>query len=209
MKSKPLLVGITGGIGSGKTIISKVFQTLGVPVYNSDDRAKSLLNEDESLKSAVVERFGPETYDARGMLNRQFLAKTVFADEKKLASLNALVHPAVGVDFSRWTEAHAGQPYLVKEAALLFETGSYRSLDYTILVKAPEEVRVLRILKRDTQRSRRQIADIINKQLSDSEKEKLADFVLSNDDKELLIPQILEIDKIICSEAKKRALREV
>lgn len=209
MKSKPLLVGITGGIGSGKTTISKVFQTLGVPVYNSDARAKSLLNEDEKLKSAVVERFGRDAYDANGMLNRQFLAKTVFADEKKLESLNALVHPAVGHNFSLWTQAHTSHSYLIKEAALLFETGSYRSLDYTILVKAPEEVRILRILKRDPQRSRQQIADIINKQLGDSEKEKLANFILTNDDKELLIPQILKIDETIRGEAKKRALREV
>ena len=209
MKNKPLLVGITGGIGSGKTTVSKVFQTLGVPVYNSDDRAKSLLNEDEQLKSAVVERFGPDAYDASGMLNRQFLAVTVFGDEKKLASLNALVHPAVGINFSEWTQAHPGHPYLIKEAALLFETGSYHSLDYIILVKAPEETRIQRILKRDPQRSKQQIADIIAKQLTDPEKEKLADFVLSNDDKELLIPQILEIDETIRGEAKKKALPEV
>lgn len=140
-----LLVGITGGIGSGKSLVCRILEVLGIPVYNADARAKWLLAHDEPLKSAVIKNFGEEAYGADGQLNRQFLAGKVFNDSGQVEILNQLVHPRVGQDFNQWVTRQRDAAYLVKEAALLFESGSYKTLDQVITINAPEAIRIKRV----------------------------------------------------------------
>lgn len=190
-----LRIGITGGIGSGKSIASRLFHTLGVPVYDADTRARWVMENDKALRAELLAAFGPETYDAAGRLNRPALAGTVFSNPARLAQLNALVHPHVGTDFERWAAAQqqAGHAYVLKEAALLFEAGSYQQLDRIITVFAPLAVRAARVLRRDPQRSAADVAAIMAKQLSEEEKMQRADYVLVNDDVQPLLPQVLAL----------------
>ncbi|MEQ9102044.1 MAG: dephospho-CoA kinase [Imperialibacter sp.] len=206
--SKPMLVGVTGGIGSGKSTVCKIFEVLGVPVYNSDDRAKSLMVEDIVLVEGIRAAFGEEAYLDNKNLNRNFLAKEVFSNPSKLETLNSLVHPAVGRDFASWVAVQSSQPYVIKEAALLFETGSNNSLDSVVLVTAPEELRVSRVLARDPQRSQKQVRDIIGNQLKDEEKKKLADYILNNNEQELLVPEVVALHETLLTTAAKRAAKE-
>jgi len=191
-KTAPLLVGITGGIGAGKTTLSKFFTLLGIPVYFADDRAKWLMTTDEALKDLILERFGEESFTQDGQLNRSFLAKTVFSDPENTAVMNTLVHPAVKKDFTQWAVKQS-TPYILKEAALLFETGSYRDLHKTILVSAPLEIRLTRVMARDPHRTPNQIHEIVARQLPEDEKKKLADYVVDNTGSKLVIPQLLKI----------------
>ena len=188
-----LRIGITGGIGSGKSIAGRLFQALGVPVYDADTRARWVMEHDATLREELRAAFGTETFDAAGRLNRPALAGTVFNSPARLAQLNALVHPHVGTDFARWALAQqrAGHAYVLKEAALLFEAGSYRQLDRVITVFAPLAVRTARVLRRDPQRSAADVAAIMAKQLSEEEKARRADYVLVNDDARPLLPQVL------------------
>lgn len=192
--NSPLLIGLTGGIGSGKTTVSRIFISLGVPVYYADDRGKWLMGHDESLREAVISEFGTESYNERGELNRGYLAQRVFSNEEELQKLNALVHPAVGRDFKSWVDQHKDQPYLIKEAALIFEGGSYKQLDKVINVTATRETRLHRVLLRDLQRSREQVLAIMEKQLSENERKRRSDYLIDNNGKKLLIPQVLDID---------------
>lgn len=207
--NKPLLVGITGGIGSGKSLICKIFDVLGVLSYNSDNRAKELMAEDPLLISKIKDAFGENAYTGAQVVNREFLAREVFSNPAKLQSLNSLVHPAVGRDFALWVGQQTSQPYVLKEAALLFETGSYATLDATILVTAPVALRVKRVLGRDRHRTEQQIKDIIGNQMQDKEKEKLADFVLRNDEQGLLLPLVMQLHEQLLSRAAKKAQPEV
>lgn len=188
-------IGITGGIGSGKSVVCRLFQVLGVPVYDSDFRAKWVMANDAQLRDELIAAFGPETFDAAGQLNRAHLSRVAFADATELARLNALVHPAVGRDFATWSAARAqeGHRYILKEAALLFESGAYRQLDQIITVFAPLPVRQARVLRRDPHRTPDDILAIIGKQLNEEEKMQRADHILRNDDKHLLIPQVLRL----------------
>ena len=190
-----LRIGITGGIGSGKSIASRVFQALGVPVYDADTRARWVMEHDATLRAELLAAFGPDTYDADGRLNRTALAATVFNSPARLAELNALVHPHVGRDFERWALAQqqAGHIYVLKEAALLFEAGSYQQLDRIITVFAPLPVRVARVLRRDAHRTAADVQAIMGKQLSEEEKQRRADYVLRNDDVAPLLPQVLAL----------------
>ena len=189
--TKPLQVGITGGIGSGKSLVCKIFNTLGAPVYYADDRAKWLANHNQPIRQQVIKAFGAEAYDEHG-LNRAYLANTVFNDQLQLARLNAIIHPAVGSDYRTWVgEQHA--PYVLKEAALMFESGSYKALDRVVTVSAPEDMRIERVLQRDTFRSRDQIKAIIDKQLSEQERCERSDHIIKNDGSELVILQVLEL----------------
>src|SRR5690606_37617648 len=149
----PLQIGITGGIGSGKSIVCKIFQTLGVPIYDADSRAKYLMTTDGILMSQIRKEFGDLSYDSLGKVNRQYLAANVFDDAAKLERLNELVHPRVGEDYANWTRQHAGKKYVMKEAALLFETGTHQQLDKIIVVFSPLELRLKRIQSRDKHRS--------------------------------------------------------
>lgn len=191
--SQPLQIGITGGIGSGKSLVTKIFSKLGVPVYDADSHAKNLMTTDGILVSQIRKQFGDLSYNNDGSLNRSFLAETVFHDEQKLASLNQLVHPRVAVDFLRWVNDHQEYHYVLKEAALLFEARSNASLDKVIVVHAPEDLRIARVKKRDAHRSVEQIRAIVEKQMPEDEKMKRADYIIVNDETQLVIPQVLEL----------------
>ena len=187
-----LEVGITGGIGAGKTLIANIFRTFGIPIYNSDEEAKRLMNDDEELKGKVIDLFGRDSY-SKGVLNRTYLTNIVFKNQDNLSRLNAIVHPAVYNDYSKWLINHEAFPITIKEAALLFESGSYKDLDYTILVSAPRPIRIRRVLLRDMNRTKENIEEIIDKQMSDSAKKKLSYFNIINDGQRMVIPQVLEI----------------
>lgn len=197
--SKPLLVGVTGGIGSGKSIVCRIWQSLGVPVYYADNRAKALLVEDEELQQGIISLFGHESY-RNGQLNRAYLAGEVFSDEEKLAQMNNLVHPAVARDFDRFVNDRPGAMLILKEAALLFETSSFKQLDKTIAVMAPKDIRKERVLLRDPQRSAKQVDEIMAKQTSDGQRKKLADYLIDNGGNTLIIPQVMTLDKALRSQ---------
>jgi len=186
-----LKIGITGGIGAGKSIVCRIFKTLGIPVYDADLEAKLLMVKDENVKKALIDIFGPETYLNNGDVNRAFLSNQVFKDQKKLDELNAVVHPAViqhGID---WANNQTG-PYSLKEAALLFESGSYFNLDKVILVTAPENIRIQRVVQRDGV-SKQQVQDRISKQMPEEQKLQMADIVIVNDGIRPLIPQVYDL----------------
>ena len=190
-----LKVGVTGGIGSGKSLVCKIFAALGVPIYYADDRAKWLMVNNPTLKKQIQSAFGEESYLPDLALNRGYLAQKIFNNPEQLHKLNTLVHPAVGKDFDEFINLNKEKPYLIKEAALIFESGAYKNLDYVINVYAPEEERITRVLKRDIQRDKEQVRAIINKQLRDEERAKLADFEIKNHDKHLVSPQVLHLHK--------------
>lgn len=192
MNKRPLKIGITGGIGVGKSVVARIIATLGIPVYDADTQAKYLMNNDPELIGQIKAQFGDEAYTMSG-LNTAYLSSRVFNNPEKLQLLNSLVHPQVGKDFSNWYESVKDAPYIVKEAALLFEAGTHADLDKIIVVSAPLEIRINRVLKRDIHRTREQILAIIHKQMPDEEKIRRADFVVVNDGENLLIPQILPI----------------
>ncbi|PST81944.1 dephospho-CoA kinase [Pedobacter yulinensis] len=188
-----LKVGVTGGIGSGKTTVCRIFEVLGVPVFYADAQAKSLMTSDPLLIAGLRNAFGAESYDASGALNSKHIAGIVFNSEAELARLNALVHPAVFRAFESWVAKVDPQvPYVLKEAALLFESGSYRLCDRNILVTAPLEVRIARVMARDLS-TRDAVLARIARQLDDASKEKLADFVIRNEEDTPLIAQVMEL----------------
>ncbi|MCH7402359.1 dephospho-CoA kinase [Belliella kenyensis] len=188
----PLLIGITGGIGSGKSTVAKIFEILGIPVYYADDRAKWLMANDPTLIEDIKNSFGNQAYLPDGSLNRAFLADEIFSNDTKTELVNSLVHPAVKLNFETWV-ASQNAPYVLKEAALLFESGSNKDLDKIITVSSPLLVRVNRVLMRDPHRSEAQLHAIIDKQLPDEEKISKSDFSIKNTDNKLLIPQVLDI----------------
>jgi dephospho-CoA kinase len=191
-----LRIGITGGIGSGKSIASRLFHALGVPVYDADTRARWVMENDPALRTELRAAFGPGVFNGTtGCLNRPALAATVFNNQARLVQLNGLVHPHVGLDFERWAAAQqlAGHAYVLKEAALLFEAGSYKQLDRIITVSAPLAVRTARVLRRDPHRTAADVQAIMGKQLSEEEKVQRADYVLVNDDVRPLLPQVLAL----------------
>lgn len=194
MQSKAPVVGITGGIGSGKTTVCKVFEVLGATTYYADDRAKWLMENDIELVSQIKNLFGDKAY-SKEKLDRQNIARQVFKDDSLLKKLNGLVHPAVAKDVEKWADTNQDSSLLLKEAALLFETGSYKKLKKTILVTAPEEIRIERVVTRDSHRSVEDVKDIIRKQMDDKEKIPLADFVIENDGKQSVIKQVMNIHK--------------
>lgn len=191
-QNRPLLIGITGGIGSGKSTVCRVFNCLGVPVYDADSRARWLMNNNDVLIQKIKSEFGEASYKDNS-LDRTYLAQLVFSDPEKLKKLNSLSHPAVAIDFENWVAKHTDAPYLIKEAALLIESGAYKQLDELILVSAPTEIRIKRVLKRDPQRSESQIKEIIEKQLSETEMAKHARTILNNNGLEPILSQILNL----------------
>lgn len=188
-----LKIGITGGIGSGKTTVCRVFETLGIPVFYADQVAKQLMVSDAILISGVKEVFGGESYHQTGALNNKHIAGIVFADEQELAKLNALVHPAVFRAFDSWAKSISNTvPYILKEAALLFESGSYQMCNLNILVKAPLEMKLFRVMQRD-QISKELVMARMSKQWSDEQKMELADLSIENDEKNSIVLQVLEL----------------
>ena len=192
--SKPLLVGITGGIGSGKSTLAKVIKAAGHPVYDADSRAKWLMNHDDQLIEEIKDQFGNQSY-VDGKLNRSHLASTVFSNEAKLAQLNNLVHPRVRDDFNHFVQQHTNNPFIFKEAALLLEIGAQQSLDKMIVVSAREALRIERVSQRDPFRSKVELQQIINNQMSEDGKLKLANFIVSNEESDSLLDQWSAIEQ--------------
>lgn len=191
-------IGVTGGIGSGKSVVCRLFQALGAPVYDSDARAKWVMAHDQQLRAELQAAFGMETFDEAGQLNRTHLARVAFADPAQLARLNALVHPTVGRDYAAWAAARQaeGHAYALKEAALMYESGAYRQLDAIITVFAPLPVRQARVLRRDPHRTAADLANIIGKQMSEEEKMQRAEYVVFNDDQQPVLPQVLKLHEV-------------
>ncbi len=186
-----LRIGLTGGIGSGKSTVARIFAVLGIPVYDADSASKKLMAQDAELKKRIIHSFGPEAY-LNGSLNRKFLAQQVFNDPEKLSLLNSLVHPATIASSEEWMKRQK-TPYAIKEAALIFESGSQKYLDFVIGVKAPRELRLQRTMRRDGV-SGDQVKSRMEMQMNEEEKLRLCDYVIVNDEQQLLIPQVLELD---------------
>jgi dephospho-CoA kinase len=185
-----LKIGITGGIGSGKSIVTNIFKVLGIPVFDADSAAKTIMNENEELKLALQKEFGTEAYQDN-QLNRKYLADIVFKDAYRLEVLNSLVHPASIAAGLAWTGQQTA-PYTIKEAALLFEAGSAFNLDYIIGVFAPQAVRIKRVMDRDGV-SREDVLNRMSRQINEEMKMKLCDFVIVNDEQQLVIPQVMKL----------------
>lgn len=187
-----LKIGITGGIGSGKTTVCKVFELLGIPVFYADDIAKSIMNTDSVLRNGIIETFGVQSYTENGELNRKHVSSIVFNEPAELEKLNKLVHPAVFRAFDTWILKNSDAPYVIKEAALLFESDAYKMCDLSILVISPIESRIKRVQARDGI-SAEDVQLRIDRQFSDEQKLKLADYILMNNEQQLLIPQIISL----------------
>ena len=188
-----LKIGITGGIGTGKTTICEVFATLGIPVFNADKVAKELMVKDDVLIAGIKAAFGDLSYEEKGTLNHKYIAEIVFNDSKALEQLNSLVHPAVFKAFDVWiSQIPLTVPYVLKEAALLFESGSYQMCDYTILVTAPLNKRVERVMQRDGV-TEAQVMARIAKQFSDKQRLKMADYFIQNNEQLSVVLQVLAL----------------
>lgn len=202
-----LKIGLTGGIGSGKSTIARVFETLHVPLYSSDVRAKELVTEKVEIRKEIISLLGEESYFPDHTYNRAFVAAKVFQDPELLQALNRIIHPVVAQDFEEWCLLHSAQPYVLKEAALLLDTASAGKLDYIIVIYASSEVRMKRILKRDPHRSQSDIQKIFNNQKSEEYFIRHADFVIYNDEQSLVIPQILDVHQKLISLANGLSLK--
>lgn len=185
-----LRIGLTGGIGSGKSTVARIFHVLGVPVYSSDDAAKRLMSEDADLKKKIIESFGEESY-LNGQLNRKYIADVAFSDRNKIELLNSFVHPATIKDATSWM-GKQNAPYVIKEAALIFESGSDQFLDYVVGVKSPLSLRIERTMKRNNVTSEK-VKTRMKLQMDENEKMSLCDFLIINDEKQMLIPQVLSL----------------
>jgi dephospho-CoA kinase len=185
-----LRIGLTGGIGSGKSTVAKIFETLGIPVFYADAAARQVMNEDEELIHKMKETFGDAAYE-NGMLNRKYIADIVFNDPFRLEQLNALVHPAAIAMAEKWMRQQTA-PYAIKEAALFFEAGSTEGLDYIIGVYTPQHLRVHRVMERDNV-TREEVLARMSKQINEEMKMRLCDFVIVNDEQNMIIPQVLQL----------------
>ena len=192
-------VGITGGIGSGKSTVSAILEDMGVALYNSDVRAKELMATDAALREAIIERFGVECYTAEG-LNRGYLASRVFGSAEELAALNAIVHPAVMADFQAWAERAEGD-YVIFESAILFEAGLEGSVDSTVVVMAPEELRIERAMARDGA-TREQVVARIKNQMSDDERTDRAKYAIVNIDIDDLREDVEQLHRRLCYDSR-------
>ncbi|UTA66800.1 dephospho-CoA kinase [Emticicia sp. 21SJ11W-3] len=188
-----LKIGITGGIGSGKSIVCRMFEILGVPVYYADERAKWLTNNDLQLRKEIKELLGRNAFDANGQYNRQWVAAQVFDNPALLKMLNGLIHPRVFADTDQWFLQHRQEAYTLREAALMNAAGDNNDFDAVIVVSAPIELRIARTLKRDPQRTTEDIKTIMARQKTDEQFAAIANYTIINDDKHLLIPQVLQL----------------
>jgi dephospho-CoA kinase len=185
-----LRIGITGGIGSGKSTVARMFSLLGVPVYFADDEAKKLMNENIEIKKQIINAFGMEAY-VENQLNRQFISKIIFGDSEKLKSLNDIVHPAVIKHGENWMAGQTSN-YILKEAALIFESNSYKQLDFVIGVWSPVELRISRVVQRDGSK-REDVLAKMDKQMNEDEKMKRCDYIIINNEQVAVITQVLKL----------------
>jgi dephospho-CoA kinase len=189
-----LRVGLTGGIGSGKSTVAKIFEVLGVPVYYADAAAKRLMNDDEEVRKNIITYFGKESY-TNDQLNRSYIASEVFNNKEKLELLNSLTHPATIRDANVWMQQQTSS-YTIKEAALIFESGSAEYLDHVIGVSTPAPLRIQRVMQRD-KITREEVLQRMNRQINEDIKMKLCDTVLFNDEQQLLVPQVLKLHETL------------
>jgi len=189
--NKPLSIGLTGGIGSGKSLVADFFKLLGIPVYNSDWEAKNLMQTNSLIQETLIKAFGEAVYFENGELNRSELAKIIFNNEEALKKVNAIVHPQVRLHYQEWLLKHAKAPYVIQESAILFDTGLYKNFDNIITVTADEAIRINRVVKRDSC-TKESVLERMSKQISEKEKIAKSDFVIYNNT-ELVIPQIIAI----------------
>jgi dephospho-CoA kinase len=189
------VIGITGGIGSGKSLVCRVFKLLGVPVYDADAAAKRLMETDPQVRNEIIRSFGPASFLNDGHLNRRYLAGIVFNDPEQLNKLNGIVHPAVAKDFKIWKSTCRAE-YVIREAAILLESGTYHDLDGIILIESPEALQIQRVKERDN-RSEEEIKSIISRQWTSENKRKYANFIIQNNLHTLLLPQILQIHRAL------------
>ncbi len=183
-----MIIGLTGGIGSGKSYCAKIFEKLGVPIYYSDARAKQLMKSDEDLKSQIIQLFGDESYRSDQSLNRKHLSNLIFNNKELLKQMNQIVHPAVRKDFLEWGEIQLNKhKYVLQESALIFETGSHKIMNKVILVDAPVEIRLARVMARDKV-DKSSVQNRMSKQLPSAEKRKKADYLIDNDGSQLVTP---------------------
>ncbi len=186
------IVGITGGIGSGKSVVCSIFSVLGVPVYHADDEARKIYEKYPELIERIGTEISRDVLDKNGRIDKKKLAEVIFNDASKLKALNAMIHPLVRKDFQKWCKLHPDSPYVLKEAAILFESGASRDCDHIITVTSPVELRIQRVKERD-KRSRAEIERIMENQWTDEQRLKKSDFTLVNDESKMLIPQVLDI----------------
>jgi dephospho-CoA kinase len=189
-----LKIGLTGGIGSGKSTVAKVFEILGIPVYYADDAARRLMNEDDELRRQIIDHFGPSAYK-NNQLDRAYIAAQVFNNKEKLELMNSLVHPATIRDSENWMVSQT-TPYAIKEAAIIFESGTQDQYDYIIGVAAPLPLRTLRAMRRDGS-TREQVLARMGKQIQEVIKMRLCDFVIHNDEQQALIPQVIKMHETL------------
>ncbi|MEO1030680.1 MAG: dephospho-CoA kinase [Bacteroidota bacterium] len=195
-----IVVGLTGGIGSGKTTVAKCFESFGIPVYIADTEAKALMNRSKVIKRKLIQLFGPSAY-VNGLLNREYLASKIFNDKTLLSEMNAIVHPKVASHFKRWLKKQDA-PYVIKEAAIIFENNLEYQYHYIITVIADEALRIERVMKRDGV-SAEKVKAIMQNQLSDKEKIKKSDFVIENNDLDISKKQTQNIHSAILRKIKK------
>ena len=194
---KPKLIGITGGIGAGKSTVSTICKHLGFKVYNSDQRAKEIVSEESIIKKKLISFFGNNIYK-NGVLDRKFLSDKIFNDKSSLEQINSIIHPAVKKDFNSWVINNSNEKILFKESALLLESGAYKEIDKIILIVSDKNLRVSRVLNRDQNRSKKEIESIIDKQIDEVDAIKYADIVIDNNHKKMLLPSVIkEIEKLI------------
>jgi len=184
-------VGITGGIGSGKTLVSGLFERLGIPVYHADERARELMETSATIRECLTALMGPEVYEGR-RLNRQRLAGALFSDEALRQKVNSIVHPVVFEDFEAWASSFSGRPYVMQEAAIIFESGGDRYLDSVINVYAPRRVRIERVMKRDGV-SREAVLARIRSQMSERQRQRRAGHTIVNDGRRMVVPQVIKV----------------
>jgi len=196
-----LRLGLTGGIGSGKSTVAQIFEVLGIPVYNADISAKKIMNEDKGLRSSIINIFGEQAYE-NNILNRKYISSIVFSDPAKLQQLNALVHPATKKDGEKWMQKQTS-PYAIHEAALIFEAKVSDRLDLVIGVSSPLELRIKRAMERDKV-SREEVLKRMDQQLDEKLKMNKCDFVLINNEQQLLIPQVLELHEKLIGLSKQK-----
>ncbi len=184
-------VGITGGIGSGKTLVSGLFERLGIPVYHADERARELMETSATIRERLTALMGPEVYEGR-RLNRQRLAGALFSDDTLRQKVNSIVHPVVFEDFEAWASSFSGRPYVMQEAAIIFESGGDRYLDSVINVYAPRRVRIERVMKRDGV-SRGDVLARIRSQMSERQRQRRAGHTIVNDGRRMVVPQVIKV----------------
>ncbi len=186
------LIGLTGGIGSGKSLVSSVFYKLGIPIYNADYEAKKLSNSDCIIKNELTKLFGKSIYTNKNEINKKLLSSIIFNDKDALNKVNSIIHPIVRQHFINWTNNYKNKKYIIKEAAIMFESGAYKDMDSIITISAPIDIRIKRVIKRDNV-ERKQVENRIKNQMNEEERIKKSDYIIYNDEKKLLLAQILKI----------------